>query len=449
MIRHLAIIGAGFSGSLAAINLARHDGPRATLIDRLADAGTGLAYGAAHPDHLLNVRASNMSAFPDDADHFVRWLDQRGMGAAAQSFVPRLLYGEYLRALLDEAITRSPGRIAVLRGDAVDLADHGTRIIRLASGDQLEADAVVLAIGNLPPHPPHGVEVETLSPGRYAGECWNPDATAGLGPDDTVLILGTGLTMVDVALLLDVKGFSGRIVALSRRGLVPHAHAEPGAPWSRIKERPATPMSALVRRLRTRGDEIGWRHAIDELRPFTQDMWRAASSDARARFIRHARPWWDIHRHRLAPSVADRIAALQSAGRLSVRAGKIGAIVDGPSGAQVQWRERGEHDWRALVVQRIINCTGPQGDLHRATEPLLRNLAQRGDIRPDAGRLGIDVDDQLRTINAEGQANEALFALGPMTRGAFWEIVAVPDIRTQAWSLARRLSNAHWVAEGL
>ena len=128
MIGHVAIVGAGFSGSLMAINLVRHDGSRATLIDRLADPGTGLAYGAAHPAHLLNVRASNMSAFPDDPDHFVRWLDDQGMGAVADAFVPRLVYGDYLRGLLEQATKQSPGRITVLRGDAVDIAGEGTSL---------------------------------------------------------------------------------------------------------------------------------------------------------------------------------------------------------------------------------------------------------------------------------------------------------------------------------
>ncbi|WP_029624957.1 FAD/NAD(P)-binding protein [Sphingomonas sp. PAMC 26605] len=447
MIDHVAIVGAGFSGSLMAINLVRHDGPRATLIDRLAEPGTGLAYGAAHPEHLLNVRASNMSAFPDDPDHFVRWLDAQGIGAAADAFVPRLVYGDYLRALLEHAVRQSPGRLTVLRGDACDITEDA-KSIRLANGDRVNADAAVLALGNLPPHPPSGVVVAAIGQNRYVGNCWSSGATDGLGPDDSVLVVGTGLTMVDVALSLEAKGFTGRIIALSRRGLVPLAHA-PGPPWVRITERPTTQLSRLTSQLRARGAEIGWRNAIDELRPFTQDMWRAASDEDRARFIRHARPWWDIHRHRLAPQVAKRIAALRSSGRLQVLAGRIAGTEDGANGVTVHWTPRGKDAREQLLVQRIINCTGPQGDLLQANEPILQALVARGSIREDTGRLGIDVDAGMRTITAHGRVNDRLFALGPMTRGAFWEIVAVPDIRTQAWTLARHLSNAHWVTEGL
>ena len=449
VIAHVAIVGGGFSGSLAAINVLRHDGPRATLIDQQADAGVGLAYGAAHPSHLLNVRASNMSAFPDDPGHFVRWLASRGHAAAGQSFVPRLVYGTYLRELLDRVAADFPGRLRIVRGEAVDVTEHrGVRVL-LADGASVEADAAVLAVGNLPPHTPVELVAESLGPGCYVGDCWSAEATEGLLDDDTVLILGTGLTMVDVVLLLEAKGFAGRIIALSRRGLLPHAHAAPAGAWTAIAERPSTVLSHLVRALRRRSAAIGWRSAIDELRPFTQDMWRAATAAERARFIRHARPWWDIHRHRLAPEVADRIAALRSSGRLEIVAGKIGLAATCADGVAVEWRPRGEDARRTRIVQRIINCTGPQGDLGRTSAPMLGALVARGVIRPDTARLGIDVDEQMRVIGRDGMANRRLFALGPMTRGACCELVAVPDIRGQAWTLARRLSNAHWVAEGL
>lgn len=449
VIDHVAIIGGGFSGSLAAINLVRHDGPRATLIDRRADPGTGLAYGAAHPTHLLNVRAANMSAFPDDPGHFVRWLAARDMDAGPQIFVPRLVYGAYLRDLLDQAASDRPDRLRIVQGEVVDLVEHdGVRAV-LADGRAIDADAAVLAVGNLPPHAPPGITPEAVPDARYARDCWDPAATEGLAARDTVLVLGTGLTMIDIALLLDAKGFEGRILAISRRGLAPHAHAAPGAPFVAIKDRPAPILSALLHDLRRRGVEIGWRSAVDELRPFTQDIWRAASPAERARFVRHARPWWDIHRHRLAPDVAARIAALRASGRLEIVAGKIAATEPQADGVAVRWRPRGGDALEQRVVQRIVNCTGPQGDLARTGEPVLRALVKRGVIRPDPARLGIDVDDQLRTLTEDGRANERICAIGPMTRGAFWEIVAVPDIRTQAWTLARRFSNAHWVAEGL
>ncbi|RDE05653.1 FAD/NAD(P)-binding protein [Sphingomonas aracearum] len=450
MIRHVAIIGAGFSGTLQAINLLRHDGPRATLIERGAVAGRGIAYGAADPSHLLNVRAGNMSAFPDEPDHFVRWLGARGMADAAGGFVPRLVFGEYLQSLLDAARATAGERLAIVAGEAVDVETGEDVRIRLADGRVLAADAAVLAAGNLPPHAPPGLDPAQLSPDRYRSNPWATDLADGLGAGDTVLLIGTGLTMVDVALTLDARGFRGRMVALSRRGLLPRRHKAARAPDQPLDTRPVATPSALVRIVRERAGEICWRQAVDELRPFTQGIWANASRPERQRFLRHLRPWWDVHRHRIAPAVAERLAALRAEGRLVTVAGKTMAFAEVEQGIAVQWRPRGTDRPERLVVQRIVNCTGPQGDLTRTEEPLLQALLARGAIRPDAEHLGLDVDPGCAVVGAGGAAGERLFALGPMTRGAFWEIVAVPDIRRQSWDLARRLSNAHWVAgEGL
>ncbi|MGK6355040.1 FAD/NAD(P)-binding protein [Sphingomonas sp. DT-207] len=448
MIEHVAIIGAGFSGTLQAINLLRHEGPRATLIERAPVAGTGLAYGAAHPSHVLNVRAANMSAFPDDPSHFVRWLEARGVANAANAFIPRVTYGEYLRELLEAALRDSNGRLTLMRDEVQDL-EFANRVRVHLRDRTIDADAAVLAVGNLPPHDPPGLDPEKLSAERYKGDPWDPSVPEGLSDGDTVLIIGTGLTMVDVVLLLDARGFKGKIVALSRRGLLPRSHA-PGADWLKLAERPATLASQLVRNVRRRAAEIGWRNAVDELRPFTQAMWGNAGEAERGRFLRHLRPWWDVHRHRLAPEVHARLTAVVDRGQLEVIAGRTLGFGEGRDGVDVRLRRRGSDTAETLRVQRIVNCTGPLGDLARTDEPLLQKLAARGVIRPDAAHLGIDVDNQGQTIDAEGLPNANLYALGPMTRGAFWEIVAVPDIRTQTWNVARRLSNAHWVGgEGL
>jgi uncharacterized NAD(P)/FAD-binding protein YdhS len=448
LIDHVAIIGAGFSGTLQAINLLRHDGPRATLIERAPVAGTGLAYGAAHPSHVLNVRAANMSAFPDDPSHFVRWLESRGIPDAATAFIPRVTFGEYLRELLENALRTSGDRLTLVRGEVVDL-ESGDGVRVQLKDRVIHADAAVLAVGNLPPHTPPGLDPDALSATRYKGDPWDPSVPETLADTDTVLVIGTGLTMVDVVLLLDARGFRGRIVALSRRGLLPRPHA-PGTDWERISERPALAASDLLHAVRRRAKIIGWRNAVDELRPFTQPMWGNASLDERARFLRHLRPWWDVHRHRLAPEVHARLQAIIDRGQLEVIAGKTLGFDEREDGIRTDFRRRGRDARESILAQRIVNCTGPLGDLERTEEPLLQRLAQRGLIRPDAGHLGIDVDNQGQTIAADGSANRNLYALGPMTRGAFWEIVAVPDIRTQTWNVARRLSNAHWVGgEGL
>jgi len=448
---HVLVVGGGFSGTLLAINLLRHDGPRATLVERRPDqVARGVAYSAAHPRHLLNVRAANMSALPDDPGHFVRWLGERGE-AGATSFVPRTTYGTYLRELLEQARAAAPDRLTLVEDEVIAL-DEGTRGVsaRLKGGTMLLGDAAVLAVGNLPPHDPPGLDAEALPRGSYCPDPWAADLAAGLTDADEVLLLGTGLTAVDAALLLDAAGFRGRILALSRRGLHPRRHLDGQPPVAGATERPAGSLSTVARTLRGRAGEAGWRAAVDELRPVTQMLWSSLSDGERARFLRHARPWWDVHRHRLAPQVADRIDALVAEGRLHFAAGKLlSAEADGP-GIRLRWRPRGAAEPVETRARRVVNCTGPQGDLTRSREPLLRHLLGSGAIRPDALHLGLDVDAQARVLGRDGAPSDRLHAVGPMTRGGVWEIVAVPDIRHQSWDLARRLSNAQWVGgEGL
>lgn len=448
-ISRVAIVGGGFSGTIQAINLLRHDGPSAVLIERRPRAGRGIAYSALSDEHILNVRASNMSAFPDEPGHFVRWLEQKGLGVATD-FISRSTYGDYLAELLQTWSSRSPGRLTLVHDEAVEAEYSGATIrLQLAERGTLQADALILAVGNLPPHEIPAVAAARLDSDLYAANPWSHSVADGLSDDDDVLVIGTGLTMVDTVLYLAASGFGGRILAMSRRGLLPQPHSDPHPP-SKISERPGTLSSALVRSVRERGTIVGWRNAVDELRPYTQSIWRASDTAERSRFLRHLRPWWDIHRHRIAPRVAARLDELRHRGKLVPMAGKIIEIREEGGRASVLWRPRGEKDRRQLRVRRIVNCTGPQGDLLRTREPLLRDMIAGGMIRPDPNRLGIDVDQQGQLIAADGSAQPHLFAVGPMTRGAFWEIVAVPDIRVQTWALARRLSDAHWVGgEGL
>ena len=437
MADHIAIIGGGFSGSMLAAQLLRAGAQRVTLIERAGDAGRGLAFGAADPIHLLNVRAGNMSAWPDRPGHFAEWLGERG---DATAFAARRDFGAYVEEQLAAAEQEHPGRLARVQADAVDLVERDTGVsVTLADGATIDADAAVLAIGNLPPPPP-GRQLATLPEGLWVADPWAGDIAAGLGADDKVLVIGTGLTMVDVVVLLEERGFKGSILALSRRGLIPQAHAD-GPHAEPRQEMPGTTASHLLREIRTRGEAIGWRHAVDQLRPFTQRLWKAASDAERSRFLRHLRPWWDIHRHRIAQRVSARVAAMIERGQLRVAAGKIASVEADGDRAAVSWRPRGSEQLGRIEVARIINCTGPEADLPRSPEPLLKALFERGAIRPGPVGLGIDVDDQMRVLGKDGTPDRRLYAVGPITRGLLWEIVAVPDIRGQVADVAARLAG--------
>lgn len=449
----VAVVGAGFSGTLLAINLLRLR-ERVVLIERdTAKLAKGQAFGTRRPEHLLNVRASNMSAYPDDPAHFARWM---GFTATDQvnRFVPRLAYGQYLLEELIDALAASGSLGEIRAGEVVGaefapgktLGPHPIAV-RFADGTHLACRAVVLALGNFPPAPVPALA--DLPAGLVPPNPWSPTALQGLTAAQEVVLIGTGLTAVDVALSLDQAGFGGRITALSRRGLRPHTHTEENAPVAAVS-RPQAKGSKLLNSIRARAREIGWREAVDELRPHVQDLWRAHASQEQDRFLRHARPYWDIHRHRLAPAVDHRLAALEAAGRLRFVAGELLEAVPSGAGASIAFRPRGTTHIQRVAADRVINCTGPGGNLQRIGNTLVSELLRGGRIRPDAHGLGVDVDHSGRVRDAAGAPQDGLFAVGPITKGEAWEIVAVPDIRRQVWNVARRLANAHWVGgEGL
>jgi uncharacterized NAD(P)/FAD-binding protein YdhS len=419
----VAVVGGGAAGALQALHLKQAGVGPVTLIERARTPGRGVAYSTTRPEHLLNVPARRMSAFNEDPDHFTRWFAAR-VGGGAEDFAPRMAYGNYLSELLAEA------EIAAVRGEAIDVTDK----VLLSDGREIEADAVVLAPGNFKPATPRGIDTAALG-GLWIDDPWSRGIADGLGPSDIVLLLGTGLTAVDAALTLEATGFAGRIVALSRRGLAPRVHG-PREPMVAPGEDLPPSCVAMLRRVR----EIGWRSAVHELRTVTQTLWGAADGEERGRFLRHLRPWWDVHRHKVAPAVGATIDAMQGAAKLAVAAGKlVSADADGDR-AVVRFRARGKDDVETLLAARIVNCTGPEMDIARAGEPLLDALTSAGRIRPDALKIGIDVDQDCRTIDAAGQACERLYAIGPVTRGTFWESVAVPDIRVQAARVAERIA---------
>jgi len=421
----VAVVGGGFSGLLTTLHLLRQPGaPRVTLIERGPAFGRGTAFGGADGTHLLNVRAANMSAFGDQPDHFVDWLAKHG-GAPPTSFVTRSLYGTYLQGLLREATGKAPAGRLLLDADEAVAATRAGRgwEITTRMGRRLAADVLVLATGVLPPTPPTAADPQLLASDRYVADPWAAQALQGAG--ERVLLLGSGLTMVDVALSL--AGGARRLFALSRRGLPPQAHAPAGPPTPMA--RPYGSPAALARQLHAEARDGDWRTIMDAWRPHVQAIWRSWSLDERRRFLRHLQPWWDIHRHRLAPVAAERLGRLRRAGDLQVHAGRLEGLSLGDHGVEVRWRPRGAAEQRLLKVDTVINCAG-FGTLAGARDPLLSDLAQQGWLRPDVTGLGVEVGE-------DGRAGARLYGVGPLCRGALWEITAVPDIRVQAAETAR------------
>lgn len=406
---------------MVAAQLARR-GIASALIDGSGRAGVGTAYSTVEPAHLLNVRAEMMSAWADDPDHFAR--TYQAEGGDRRGFAERLLFGRYLRQILREA-----DGVEVVPAYARSVSrEDGGWAVELDGGGTLRADALVLAHGNQLPEPVGAGE-------RLINNPWGADAQAAVADlaatDGDVLIVGTSLTMVDLALSLDAAGHRGRIVALSRRGLVPRAHADyPPAPVD-YDAVPNGDLLALWRWLKRRGAEVGWRAAVDSLRPHSHPLWQSLDPRQQRRFLRHARPWWDVLRHRIAPQVAATIVRLVEQGRLEIVAGRIVTMEDAGDGIAVQFRRRGRAETRSARFDYVFNCTGPLGSIERTRDPLLRGLLDAGLVRADHLGIGLEVDQRSRAAGAE-----RLWAMGPLTKGRYWEMIAVPDIRGQAAAVA-------------
>ena len=430
----VAIIGAGFSGLLTAVHLlSAPDGPQVRLIERGGAFGRGLAYATNNPEHLLNVRVANMSALPDQPDHFVRWLSQHSGWRATGAFVTRGVYGDYLQGLLSEAVKGAYGvdRLLLEADEAVDVRPSGSRWrIELAMGRVLEVDAVVLALGSLPPAPPLAASPELLASPRYVADPWRADGTEELGRH--VLLLGTGLTMVDVAFSLGRP--YRRFTALSRRGLLPRPHdAAPPAPGR--GDFAGSPL-AVLREVRRLSADRSWREVLDEVRGSGPGLWASWPLAQRRRFLRHLRPWWEVHRHRMAPPVARKIDDLRKSGEVTVRAGALLGMELLGDEVRVEWRARGTRRPQVLMVDAVVNCMGHSGEIRLADDGLIGALLRRKLIRPDACSLGLDVDAAARPLGAGGAPAAGLYAVGPLTRGLSWEMTSVPDLRGQAAGVA-------------
>ncbi|HTZ69106.1 MAG TPA: FAD/NAD(P)-binding protein [Acetobacteraceae bacterium] len=444
--RPIAVIGAGFSGTIAVLHLLRQlpqDQP-VLLCERAPEFARGVAYASGEFDHLLNVRATNMSALADEPWHFSDWLRQR-MGQSPQGlhpteaglFASRGIYGQYLRTLLDTALrdTAADARLRLMPDDVTKVTPLGGGGYRLAfaSGQGIEAAGIILAVGNLLPE-------EDPDP-RICTNPWGEKAWKKLSGDQPVLLIGTGLTMVDLAVSLRRRGFAGRIIAMSRGGLLPtrHAAADPWpAPRFTASELSSLPllMDRLRREVAAAGQHgVDWRAVIDSLRPFTAEIWSRLPLAERNRFLRHARRYWDVHRHRMAPPHADQIAAMQREGSLSVVAGRISKMEPTGNLVNVRYRLRGAANDQTLAVQRVIMASGLE-PVARTRDPLVAGMLADGLARLDKHGLGLDVTPSLRVMRADGTPAERLWALGPIVRGVFWECIAVPDIRVQASQMA-------------
>ena len=440
MTLHVTIIGGGASGTLAAAHLLRRrlnpQNLRITIVEKRSDVGCGVAYSTDQSCHLLNTRVQNMSAFPDEPDHFARWLERQGLGSVDGSdFVPRKIYGRYLAELVAaEPNVPAVPRLRILEQECTGLRvhDHGVEVA-LSDGSVLPSHFAILATGYCRDERCEtGLDDPWSRPVRH-------------DPAAPVVLVGTGLTMVDMVLSLLDAGQKGPIYALSRHALLPQRHAFTKPLKLSAADIPIGSSLAYMThwlRLTIRIHQAAggdWRDVIDGLRPHTQVLWRHLPDESRRRFLRHASSMWDTHRHRMPPSSAARIAEAKATGLLQIIRGRFKDARRTERGTVVTYRPSGSTKLALLEASRAIDCRGFRRLILPTQNRLVQSMLDGGLARMDRLNLGLDFDEDNVLIDGNGCAVPRIFGIGPITRGARWEITAVPDIREQAARLAELL----------
>ena len=436
----IAIIGGGASGVLLAAHLLRDPAAdiRVTLIEKRDELGRGVAYSARQWDHLLNVPASGMSAFADDPEHFWRWLLAKQLVADGNRFVflPRRIYGAYLSDVLAGGRDE---RLRIIHDTATGLKATASGVeVSLENGTSLVGHVAVLAVGHEENAPrAKGIAVRVGSP-----------EDTPLDRDAEVMILGSGLSMVDAWLSLSQADHRGPITVVSRHGLLPKSHREAGKIELDAADVPfGTELHYFTEWFRDVVEEVhgrggNWRSVVDALRPFNQRIWQNWSIASKKCFLEHVRPFWNIHRHRLPPELHARMKGAVKSGQVRLVAGKFIDLDRNGQRVDARVRRRGLANETVISVDRVYDCGGVTVDVTKSSNPVVRELIAAGAARADELRIGLDVTVDCAVIDAGGAASNRVFAVGPLTRGQFFEIEAVPDIRLQVAGLASRLLKA-------
>ncbi len=450
----IGIIGVGFSGTVLALHLQRLSQVpiEIVLFEKRGCFGLGEAYSTPYPFHLLNIPAQNMSAFEDEPGHFVSWLRVNQetnvyldpMIPISEQFVPRLLYGSYLQDLLRTLQSDLTGKLKLtcVPTEVIDvIREHDQARLILRNKKEISVDKVILALGNFSSASfPFPVSADM----NCIHHTWDYTAASCIGKKDPVLIIGTGLSMIDVVLTLYHQGHQGNIYALSRHGLLPLPHADHHLPVVDMEENLSNNLLALTKHLRKQSESYvnkggDWRSIMNAMRTHVSSLWIRASLFDKKQFIRHVLSYWNIHRHRVPSRHRDLLSQLSSQQQLTLLAGRVAEVAQGKASIKL----RNKHQTMQIKVNWLINCMGPSLNMIAGQQPLLNALLCRGLATLDPLNLGFAMVPPGALKEQSGQVSTLFYTLGPPAKGVYWESNAVPEIRKQGLALARHLLDPY------
>lgn len=434
----LAIVGAGAAGAFAALAVRdRIPDAEVFLFDRADNVPRGVAYSFPQPWLRLNIPASKMGGVLErDPTSFAEWVERRH-GLAPSEYVARYVYGDYLSEALEALAGCAVFHFERHEITAICPLHDGGGYQVFAGNTPIEVDGVILCTGHLPPS--RFLEADP----RVVQDVWAPRAMEGIDPNEKVILIGTGATAVDVVLTLRQTGHRGLITMISPHGLLPQVDA-PVVPYPDFYDpkNSHSPLT-LLRLIRSEIDRakdagVAWQNVVNSLRRHTTEIWQGWSRPQRKQFLRHAAQRWLIHRHRLPPDVAETLGGMICSKALEVRRARYKSLKATSAGLEVQLVGRVAG---LIVVDRVLNCTGPSFTFAQACAPLYKQLFRDGLARQDELGLGLAVDDESQMLSQEGQPQRGFYVLGSATRGQFWETIAVPDIRLRASMIANHIQQ--------
>ena len=443
-MKNISIIGSGLSGSLLTINLIKNWKEKERLNINLIERdpqkfNTGVAYSTEEFTHLLNVRCSNMSIFPDDPDHFYNWLKKFGYTYTKNDFVPRTIFGQYIKYNFKHTIVDKSESINfnTIFDEVVDISNENSKYkLQFKTGEEITSDIVVLALGQI-----SVAEIDLLkfsNIDNYYRTPWTDEIFAKLKSEDNILFIGSGLTTHDIILSLKERNHQGKLHAISRNGYHPIVHKlyDPYPSfYGEVKDKDINQIFNIVRKHLKNHNEP--RAVIDSLRPYVSDIWKSLSKTDKSRFLRHLNPIWNSIRHRMPESTFDSLNELENSGQLRFLKGQI-LNVEKDSKIKVKFFNKETKNIEELIVDLVINCIGPESNYKRLNLPLIKNLLDSGIIECDEQSITIKTNN-WNVINKSGQEINNLMAIGPVLKGELFECTAVPEIRKHTFELSKQI----------
>ncbi|MBX3352478.1 MAG: FAD/NAD(P)-binding protein [Phycisphaeraceae bacterium] len=443
----IVVIGGGFSGAAVVSHLARsaRRPVRVRLFEPSRRLARGIAYSPTGEHLLLNVPASKLSVWPDKPGDFASWCASTGRPVEPGAFLPRAWLGEYAEWTMSSALRECDASVEfdrlAERAVAVRRRTDGALDVLGESGVEVGADQVVLATGHGQTKIPPAFRHLAGDP-RLITNPWDESLLSQAARrSERLLLIGVGLTMMDAAISLARAGYTGEIVALSRRGLPSHTHgpSDPALHKEWAAALGGGDLMSLTRAVRERAGSHEWRGVLDSLRPHTARLWRSLSHAERQRFMARLSVYWDAHRHRCPLETAACVALLRDRGVLRVGASTILSVNDRAGRIEVEHREKRSGTVTREAFGAVILCTGPEPDIAKSRSALLESLIDSGEIRRDPLGLGVDCDEHGDAITRGGRPNDRVTLVGPLRRGESWESTAVPEISQQAAAIAPRV----------